>query len=93
MKDQIGRICVKLAGRDAGGKCVIVGVVDKQAVIVTGPKRLTNVRRRKVNVAHLAFTPKKLEIKEEASDDEVLKAIQEAGLEQYMRERGAISWT
>ena len=92
MKDLIGRVCVKLAGRDAGGKCVVVGVVDKNMVLVTGPKKLTNVRRRKVNVAHLSFTPHKVEIGENASDAEVLKALVEAGLEVYMRRRGEAAW-
>ncbi len=93
MKDLIGRICVKLAGRDAGGKCVVVGVVDKNLVLVTGPKSLTRVRRRKVNVSHLSFTPHKIDIQEEASDEEVLKALMEAGLEEYMRKRGETAWT
>jgi len=88
MRDQIGRVCVKLAGRDAGGKCVLVDVIDKNTVLVTGPKTLTNVRRRKVNVSHLAFTPKKITIHENADDETVLKAIREEGLEDYMRRRG-----
>jgi len=93
MKDLIGRVCVKLAGRDAGGKCVVVGVVDKNMVLVTGPKKLTGVRRRRVNASHLSFTPHKIDIREEASDDEVLKALVEAGLEEYMRRRGEAAWT
>ncbi len=87
MREEIGRIVVKVAGREASRKCVIVGVVDKNFVVVTGPKSLTGVRRRRVNIAHLAFTPHKIEISENASDEEVLKALEKAGLIEYMRER------
>ena len=27
----VGRVCVKTAGRDAGRKCVVVEIVDKQS--------------------------------------------------------------
>lgn len=92
MKAEIGRVCFKTVGREAGQKCVVVGVVDKNFVIVTGPKSLTGVRRRRVNVAHLAFTPYKLNIKEGASDEEVLKTIQEAGLIDFMKEEARVKF-
>ncbi|MEM1942898.1 MAG: 50S ribosomal protein L14e [Candidatus Caldarchaeum sp.] len=85
--DLLGRVCVKLSGRDAGSKGVVVAVLDDGYVVLTGPKHLTGLRRRKVNVRHVAPTPKKLEIPRDASDEEVLKAIKEAGLERYMVER------
>ena len=87
MKEEIGRIAVKVAGRDAARKCVIIDVIDKNFVVVTGPKSLTGVRRRRVNIAHLAFTPHKVEIKENADDEEVLQALEKAGLIEYMRKR------
>ncbi len=43
----VGRLCVKLAGRDAGRKCVVVEQVDKTFVVVDG-----DVRRKKVNMKH-----------------------------------------
>jgi len=86
LKAEIGRICFKTVGREAGQKCVIVGVIDKNFVLVTGPKSLTGVKRRRVNVSHLAFTPYKLNIKENASDEEILKTIQESGLMDFMKE-------
>ncbi|MEM0383727.1 MAG: 50S ribosomal protein L14e [Candidatus Caldarchaeum sp.] len=85
--DFLGRVCVKLSGRDAGAKGVVVDVLDDGYVVLTGPKSLTGLRRRKVNVIHLAPTPKKLDIPRDASDEEVLKAVKEAGLERYMVER------
>ncbi len=34
---EVGRVCVKLNGREAGRKCVIVDVIDKNFVLITGP--------------------------------------------------------
>lgn len=84
---EIGRICVKIRGREAGRKCVIVGIIDQNYVLVTGPKSLTGVRRRRVNINHIEPLDKKVEIRPEATDEEVLEAIRKAGLEDYMRER------
>jgi len=87
MIEELGRIAVKVAGREASRKCVIVDVIDKNFVLVTGPRSLTGVRRRRVNIAHLAFTPYKVEISKGASDEEVLKALEKAKLIEYMRKR------
>lgn len=92
MKTEVGRICFKTMGREAGQKCVIVGVIDKNFVMVTGPKSLTGVKRRRVNVSHLAFTPYKLNIKENASDEEILKTIQESGLVDFMKEEAKVKF-
>jgi large subunit ribosomal protein L14e len=75
----IGRICVKLSGREAGGKCVIVDVVDKSFVLITGPKKVTGVRRRRVNINHVEPLQDKIEIKRGASDEEVSEALKAAG--------------
>jgi large subunit ribosomal protein L14e len=75
----IGRICVKLSGREAGGKCVIVDVVDKSFVLITGPKKVTGVRRRRVNISHVEPLQDKIEIKRGASDEEVSEALKAAG--------------
>ncbi len=77
---EVGRVCVKIAGREAGRYCVILKKIDENFVLVTGPKLLTGVKRRKCNVMHLEPTPYKIEIKEEASDREVIKAFEKANL-------------
>lgn len=87
---EVGRICYKTKGREAGRKCVIVDIVDESNVIVTGPKSLSGVRRRKVNISHLEPLDKKIEIERGASDESVLEAIRRAGLEGYMRERAVL---
>jgi len=87
---EIGRICYKTLGREAGRKCVIVDVIDENYVVVTGPKSLTGVRRRKVNISHVEPLDKKIEIERGASDEAVLEAIRKAGLEEFMREKIAV---
>ncbi|MEA2038183.1 MAG: 50S ribosomal protein L14e [Nanoarchaeota archaeon] len=63
---EIGRICVKLAGRDGGREAVIVDILDSNYVLIDG-----NVRRRKCNIFHLEPTSKKIEIKRGASHEDV----------------------
>jgi len=83
---EVGRICIKLTGREAGHKCVVVDVVDKNFVLITGPKSLTGVRRRRTNVDHLEPTPETVELKKGASDDEVEKALTKAKKTKFMKE-------
>lgn len=76
-----GRICMKTAGREAGRLCVVVGKEkEKEFVIVTGPKIVTKVRRRKCNVHHLEPTAIKISIKENATDNEVMKAFEKSDI-------------
>jgi large subunit ribosomal protein L14e len=72
---EIGRVCVKLAGHDAGKRCVIVDVLDSNYVVVSG----AGVKRRRCNIAHLEPTDKKLDIPKGASDEEVKRALEAAG--------------
>lgn len=73
---EVGRICVKLAGHDAGKRCVVVEVLDPTYVVVSGPE----IKRRRCNIAHLEPTDKKLDIPTGASDEEVKRALEAAGL-------------
>lgn len=84
---EIGRVCYKTAGREAGRKCVIVDIVDENTVIVTGPKALTGVRRRRANINHVELLNEKINIERGSDDETVLEAIKKAGLENYMREK------
>jgi len=83
----VGRLCIKAAGRDAGLKGVVVAVYDSGYVLLTGPKKLTGLRRRKVNIKHIITLPQKIDVKENASDDEVLDALKKNGLEEFMLEK------
>lgn len=68
-----GRVCVKVTGRDAGAKVVIVKNIDDvfAEVITRGGKR------RKVNKRHLLPTETIMEI-EGLSDEEIAKKLEEA---------------
>lgn len=68
---EVGRVCVKTAGRDAGKRCVVVDLMDKNFALVTGPKSVSGVRRRRVNVNHLKPLEEKLTIEKGASDERV----------------------
>jgi len=81
---EVGRICVKQGGRECCAKCVIIDVIDKSFVLVTGPKKLTGVKRRRANINHLMPLEDKIDIKRGASDDEVTQAIDAAGLTEEM---------
>ncbi|HEY4674804.1 MAG TPA: 50S ribosomal protein L14e [Candidatus Bathyarchaeia archaeon] len=76
---EVGRICVKLVGREAGRKCVIVDVVDKSFVQVTGPKSVTGIKRRRVNINHVEPLEDKVEVKRGASDEEVTEVLKASG--------------
>jgi len=73
----VGRICVKLSGREAGQKCVVVDVIDKNFVLITGPKELNGVKRRRVNISHIEPTEQRVNIRRGESDAELMKALNE----------------
>lgn len=71
----VGRLCVKIAGREAGQKCVVVDSLDETFVTIDG-----NVRRKRCNIAHLEPLKETLEIGKGASREEVLEAFKKAGI-------------
>ncbi len=72
---EIGRLCVKLAGRDAGKKCVVVEILEKHLVLIDG-----ETRRRKCNINHLEPLEQKLELKKGATHQDVAKTFEKLGL-------------
>ena len=76
---EVGRICVKTAGRQEGQKCVIVDVMDKSFVLITGPKPVTGVKRKRANVNHIMPLEDKIDIKRGASDEEVTQMLTAEG--------------
>jgi large subunit ribosomal protein L14e len=60
-------------------KCVVVDVVDKSFVLITGPKSVSGVRRRRVNVNHVEPLEDSVEIKRGASDEDVAQILKKAG--------------
>jgi len=76
---EVGRICVKIVGREAGRRCVIVDIVDKNFVLITGPRKVSGVKRRRANANHLEPTQTKIDVKRGATDEEVTEALKAAG--------------
>lgn len=73
---EVGRVCVKLSGRENGKTCVVVEKVDKNFVVVESPL----VRRRRCNIRHLEPLDATVDIKEGASGKEIEKALKKVKL-------------
>jgi large subunit ribosomal protein L14e len=84
---EVGRICVKLTGREAGGKCVIIDLIDKSFILVTGPKTVTGMKRRRTNINHIEPLEDKITIKRGASDEEVAEALKASGKLEAMSQK------
>ncbi|RAP03006.1 50S ribosomal protein L14e [Methanosphaera stadtmanae] len=63
-----GRVCVKIAGRETGKKCVIVDVIDENFVEIVG----NEVKNKRCNIKHLEPVDKTVGV----SDD--IEAVKEA---------------
>ena len=72
---EIGRLCVKTAGRDAGLKCIIVDILDNRFVLIDG-----ETRRRKCNIMHLEPLKDVVRIGKNSSHEEVKKEFEKLGL-------------
>jgi len=73
---EVGRVCVKIAGRDSNRTCVIVDVLDANHVLIDG-----ETRRRKCNIRHLEPLNKVLKLKKGASEADVAKEFKSMGVE------------
>ncbi|MCK9151339.1 50S ribosomal protein L14e [Methanobacterium alcaliphilum] len=68
---EVGRVCVKTAGREAGEKCVIVDVIDEKFVEVVG----SSIKNRRCNIQHLEPVDQTIEIKSE-DPEEIKKQLE-----------------
>lgn len=71
----VGRLVVKIAGRDAGRTGVIVSILDEKNVLIDG-----GTRRKKANVNHLELLAQTIELKDNATHDEVKKTFEQLQL-------------
>jgi len=78
----IGRVCVKTMGREAGYYCVVCDIIDKNYVLIDGLK----VRRRRVNFNHIEPTEDMIDIKKGADHAAIESAIKKAKLTKKMNE-------
>ncbi len=81
---EIGRVCVKIAGRNAGNHCVIVDVIDDKFVMIDG-----NVPRKRCNVKHLEPLNIVLKIKKGASTDSVHEAMKSESIKAFTKKSKA----
>lgn len=81
---EVGRLCVKVAGRDAGKSCVIVEAVDDNFVVIDG-----QVKRKRCNIDHLEPLQHRLPIASGVSHEEVVKALEAVGIDVVVEEKRA----
>ena len=65
---EVGRVCVKTAGREAGERCAIIDIIDDNFVEVVGE----GVNNRRCNINHLEPLDETIEV----TDD--LEAVKKA---------------
>jgi large subunit ribosomal protein L14e len=54
--------------------------MDKSFVLVTGPKKVTGVRRRRANINHIEPTQVKIDVNRGASDEEITSVLESSGM-------------
>lgn len=73
---EVGRLCVKTSGREAGSFCVVVDKKDNKFVMIDG-----QVKRRKCNINHLITLEQTIDVKKEAATADVIKKFKAAKIE------------
>ena len=68
---EIGRVCIKTKGREAGRKVIVLSEVKSGKVLIDGEK----VKRKECNVLHLFPLKDKMTIGKEAKHEEVVKVL------------------
>ena len=72
---EVGRVCLKIAGRDSNLKCVVVDVIDAKTVLIDG-----QTRRRKCSIKHVEPLSQVVKIKKAATHSEVVKELENIGI-------------
>ena len=67
----IGRVCLKTAGRHAGKKVVIVSELENNYVTIDGPK----IKRKRCNIAHLEPLNETLKVTKSTNHEDVAKLM------------------
>lgn len=75
MTIEIGRLCIKTAGRDAGKRAVIVDILDERSVLIDG-----ETRRKRCNIAHLELLGQVVKLEKNQSHEEVLGILKGVGV-------------
>lgn len=77
---ELGRCVVKSQGRQAGHKAVIVDILDRNFVLITGPQNVSGIKRKRANIKHLEPLAQKLPIARGSADADVEAALEQEGL-------------
>jgi large subunit ribosomal protein L14e len=72
---EVGRVCRKVRGKDAGKYCVVVEKPEKRSVLVDGK----GIKRKKVSINHLEPLPVILKLKKNARSETIAKALEKEG--------------
>ena len=73
---EVGRVCIKTAGKDAGKHVVVIDVDKDNFVIIDG-----GVKRKRCNPRHLEPTAKIIPVKKGDDSSKVRKAFAAEGIE------------
>ncbi len=73
---ELGRLAVKIAGRDAGKKCVVVDILENGRVLIDG-----ETRRKPCNLKHLEPLPHILPIQRDISHEDLKKELKKVGID------------
>lgn len=73
---KIGKLCVKIAGRESGLKCVVLSAPENNAVLIDG-----QTARKRCNLKHLFPLKEELSLKEQAPHSDVVAAFKKLGIE------------
>ena len=74
----VGTICIKTIGREVEKKCIVIDMIDKNFALITGPKEVNGVKRRRANIKHLIPTEETVDIKKGSTDKEVIDVLKKA---------------
>ena len=72
---EVGRICVKTRGRNAGKKAVILEM-QKSFAVIEAP----NIKRKRCNISHLIPLEEKLDVSKSTSHEEIVKLMKKEGI-------------
>ena len=79
---EVGRVCIKKYGRDAGSRAVVVKLIDSSFVgIITSERQ----KERKCNVRHLEFLNEKIDVNDKALVNKTLGVVPK---EQHAEKKG-----
>jgi len=76
---EVGRVIVKIAGREALQKAVIIDLVDQNFVLISGAG-ISPVKRRRCNIKHIRPLEHLVPIKRGAKDEDVQKALEKENM-------------